>query len=189
MHILSLILPALLCAASGSATESEGWELYVGTTGNFQVLLPGTPTITYDSHSTYLGDVLGTRIETKAGPHRVTLTHQDIPRIATTLMPDSIILDRAGDSVVEANDGSVNLDRSYTWQGFAAREITYEVPGDPPRLTRARLILVESRIYMAITSWPAPNDIPSELADFLNSFALTNPGESTPPVGAGSTKN
>jgi hypothetical protein len=155
---------------------------------SFEVLLPGTPTVTHDSHSTYLGDVIGTRLESNVGVHRATLTHQDIPSIATTLMPDSIILDRAGDSVVEANKGRLSLDRSYEWQGFAAREMAYEVPGDPPRLTRARLVLVDSRIYMAIASWPAPEGIPSQLVAFLDSFALTPPGEGSPAVGAGKSE-
>ena len=184
MRAPTLTLLVLFTVAASAVAEGEDWALFAGTTGNFQVLLPAPPVITHDRHSTYLGDVIGTRLDTRMGPHRVTVTHQDIPSIATALMPDSVILDEAGDSVVEANDGTIRQDRSYDWQGFAAREITYAMPGESPRLARVRLFLVESRIYMVIASWPAPRDIPPRLVDFLDSFALTEPAD-TPAVGDG----
>jgi hypothetical protein len=189
MRVLLPSLFALLLAAGAWAADSGAWKLFTGTTGNFQILLPGPPTITHDSHSTYLGDVIGTKLETRTGPHRATLTHQDIPRIATTLMPDRIILERAGASLIEAAGGTQSRVRTSTWQGYSVRELSYEIPGDSPRLTRARLILVGSRIYMTIASWPAPDDIPTELTNFLDSFALTSPSETTPPVGAGTNEN
>ena len=174
-----LLLPLVLLPQAALAVE---WTLFSGTTGNFQVLLPGEPTVVSDRHTTYLGDVHGVRLVHESADHRVTVTHQDIPSIATTLMPDRIILEQAGDSVVESNEGEVHREREYMWRGYAAREVSYTEAGEEPRESRLRLMLVESRIYMVIASWPE-GDIPGELARFLDSFALTEPSD-TPPVGA-----
>ena len=187
MRSLLFAIFVLLIAASGWATEPAKWNLFPAEDGSFEILLPGTPTTTHKSRSTYMGDVIETRHETRRGPHEVTLIFQEIPKIAVTLVPDRVILAQAGDRLLEAAEGRASLDRSYTWNGFSARELSYEGPGEPPTLTRVRLILVDSRLYLVIASWAVPQEIPAPLVDFLDSFALTTPEDALAPVGAGTS--
>jgi len=186
MRALLLAAPILLAAVMGSAAEEPpSWKPFSSEEGQFRILLPDQPVVTHASRSTFLGKIPQTRHETLSGVGEVSIDHHDLPGIAIDMMPDSVILDQAGENLIEAVGGTQSLERAYTWNGHAAREITYEVPGDTPMLERCRLILVEARLYLVIANWPAPQAIPDQLVAFFDSFELMKAADPTAPVGAG----
>ena len=144
-----------MCAAftSGVAAEdpvekiAPGWFEFRSAEGHFQVELPLNPTLHRESTSTLMGDVAETHHRLEFGGARIGVEVHQLPGMAASLVPSSLILDRTRAGVIADMDGREVEGREITHQGFPARDFTYAV-AEPKGFERALVVLVDSRVYV-----------------------------------------
>ena len=172
----------LLAAAAwcGLAGDAGAIELFQSETGRFRVLLPAEPSLQSRSRRTLLGRVTDVRYEVLSGGAFWAVETHDIPRGADLLLPAKVILDRARKGFLADLDRE-EIERTDTVRrGHPAQRIRYVLPGGPDRPRVALLVLVRSRLYIAISDdSPAARDT-LHPERFLASFDFWEEGARPP---------
>jgi hypothetical protein len=172
-----VVLAAALGAVAAHAIGD--WSVFSPPEGHFRVELPGLPELVTKARLTPLGEVHETRYWLRTGDAELAVEMHDMPSVATAVLSDELILDRALEGVIE-NEGGTRIDaRALTVQGAPAREFSYRLParpGEPERIERALSVLVGARLYLltGITADPATNP---DVARFFASFQFWRNGE------------
>jgi hypothetical protein len=171
----ALVPIALACTllACPAHALTDDWVIHRSQTGRFRVLLPAAPSIDHTTHPTLIGPIRQTRETTATDRLGLVVEHHLLPMIATLLMPDSVILDQAVDSLIEDVNGNPQSDRSLSWQGYSGREVRYEIAGPPDMLEQALFVLVGRRLYLVLATWPSDGAAPPELPNFFHSFEIS----------------
>jgi hypothetical protein len=143
--------------------------------GRFRVVLPAQPVVSGSTRRTLLGTIVEVRYAADIGDTRVARELYDLPHLAAILLPDSAILDRASDGLVEGAGGRVIAAREASHQSFPAREVSYELSDRSARIERALLVLVEHRLYIALATWPSASIAPPTAERLFETFEVWPP--------------
>ena len=150
-----LLGAVLVIAASASAVAAEPeiagakheWFEFRSEEGRFQVELPVEPKSHRESRSTMLGKVAETHHRLEFRGARIGIEVHELPGMAATIIPGSLILDRTRAGIVADMNGREVAARELTHQGYPARDFTYAVD-EPEGFERALVVLVGSRVYV-----------------------------------------
>ncbi|HEY5656944.1 MAG TPA: hypothetical protein VIY27_04070 [Myxococcota bacterium] len=179
-----LVASALVCAAAragdldaaGRGRLASPGIAFSPPGGHFSVRLPVEPAAAATStRRTLLGAIAETTYRVEVGDRRFALELRDLPAVAVFLLPSGTILDRARDGLREAVGGRLLDAREAPHRGHPAREIVYEIPGEPLRVERALLVLVGGRLYIALATWPAAADAGPAVDRLFESFEVWEP--------------
>ena len=171
--LAGLLAPAL--AETGPWPATPSWRPFRSEAGRFRVELPSVPRVERSTHGTAMGSVTEVSFHAGWGDREVAVVYEDIPTAARWLVPAGVILGRAASSLVEDAGGREIESLESSWRGRPARELHYALPRAAPRQARARLILVEARLYLLVARWPLGAAMPPELKRFRASFEVEGP--------------
>lgn len=157
----------LAVALSAWAADGAPWLRFRSPDERFAVDLPAAPTQQTSVRQTLVGRVR-TRIFLAArGDTELRVEVHEVPGAARWLLTDAALLSRAERDLLE-DEGALEVRASdVEGLGHPAREVAYRDAGG--RLGRARLALVESRLYVLATLRPV-GAAASAVERFLDSF-------------------
>ena len=168
----------VVAAVSGIAAADEpgaaSWTHFRSDEGRFEVTLPRSPVRETISRDTWLGAVTESKYSAERDGTVFAVEHHDLPRAAATLVPAGAILRRARNGILADEDGRELAWKDCTLAGREARELTYEVPGDPPYVEKLVLLLVGSRLYI-VGAGSSETDPRDHHTAFFDSFHLLSP--------------
>jgi hypothetical protein len=162
---IGLFVALALVAASARAD----WSPFAPADARFAVELPGAPSIEHDSTWTPVGSVSMTKYWLRIGDALVAVEVHDIPAVASTLISDDMILDRARDALLRDVDGTLLESRALEFAGAPARDFLYRLPGRAQLAERVLAVLVDRRLYLVTGMARAPGEDP-QVARFFSSF-------------------
>jgi hypothetical protein len=164
------VVAALLLGVPAAADESD-WRLFSPPGGGFHIEMPGVPRRESQEHLTPGGSVRETSWWLAVDGAELAVETHDLPALATLLMSEASLLDRARDGVVENDGGELLSSESVVLQGAPARVFTWRYPGEPVRLERGLTLLVGERIYLLTGTGADPAAHPA-VTRFFDSFRL-----------------
>ncbi len=135
--------------------------------------LPDTlPPPQHKSRTTVLGPIHEAHYRLEWGASRVSVELYEIPSVATLILPDRLLLDRAASGLV-ADMQARELDRSSVErQQHPARIVTYALPGDPAAIERALIVLAGPRLYVVVVTAPPGGALDPGLERVIDSFEI-----------------
>jgi hypothetical protein len=155
-----------------------GWQRIASTAGGFSVAMPATPTAQTERVETAYGVVVVDALSATVGDMFYAVAWSDYPPETRRARPGRL-LDEVRDRARRRGNGRVVAERSFTFAGYPGRDVEIEshpVP-DVTMLSRARLILVGTRLYQVIAAGP----VREGASAFLDSFRLAAPPERSSP--------
>ncbi len=167
--------PARALEAAEPAAPASREIVFSPPEGRFRVVFPAEPVVSTASRRTFLGAVVETRYAVEIGDTSVAVELHDLPPLARLLLPAGAILGRARDRLVEGAGRRAVAARDAPHLGFPAREVTYDLSEQPARVEKALLVLVGSRLYIALATWPRASAIHSAAERLFETFEVWPP--------------
>ncbi len=166
--IAVLVLVAL--ASVLLADDRTEWMEFVSKEGRFKVLMPGTPKQDkIDTESDFGKGVLHMNVA-QTGKTMFGANYCDFPA-EIKKAPLKKVFDSSRDGAVANMEGKLASEKDIKFGQYPGREIQIEVAGGKG-LFRARVYLVEQRLYQVVI-FGTPDEAGSKEADkFLDSFKL-----------------
>ncbi len=140
--------------------------------GRFEIWMPDEPAVQSSARMTVGGPVRSSEYLVERPAYEFWVEHHDIPRVGSLVMTDGALLGRAQRDFLEAVDGH---ERSYSEDrlgSFPAREVAFEVLGQPERVGRALLALVGRRLYLIATIHERQDPLGARLERMLRTFRV-----------------
>jgi len=157
----------LVIALSSWAAGGAAWLRFRSPDGRFAVDLPAAPTQQLSEQQTLVGRVRTRVFVAARGDTELRVEVHEVPGAARWLLTDGALLARAERDLLE-DEGALDVRASDVQQlGRPAREVTYRDAAG--RLGRARLVLLEGRLYVLATLRPLGAES-SAVERFLDSF-------------------
>jgi hypothetical protein len=149
-----------------------GWQRVTSAPGAFSVAMPAAPASQSERVETAYGVVVADALVVVAGDMFYAVAWADYPPETSRARP-ARVLDDVRDRARARGRGRLVSERSFTFDGYPGRYVeleTHPVP-EVTMVSRARLILVGTRLYQVIAAGPARDSA----AAFLDSFRLVTP--------------
>ena len=174
--LLALVI-ATACGAprvpTGPPPEPlPGWQRIASEAGAFSVAMPAPPTAQTERVETAFGVVVVDALAVAFGDMFYAVAWADYPPETRRVRPTRV-LDDIRDRARARSHGRVLAERPIRLGGYPGREVEIEshpVP-DVTMVSRARLILVGTRLYQVIAAGP----VREGASAFLDSFRLATP--------------
>jgi hypothetical protein len=174
-------LLALVLAAACRAPRLEtglppepppGWQRVTSAPGAFSVAMPGPPTAQSERVETAYGVVVVEALSVSAGDMFYAVAWADYPPETSRARP-ARVLDDVRDRARARGRGRLVADRPFTFAGYPGRDVELESHPVPEMtmVSRARLVLVGTRLYQVIAAGPVRDGASA----FLDSFRLAAP--------------
>jgi hypothetical protein len=167
-----LCLLALLVLACVSVIgRAEGLEEFTSETGRFKVLMPGKPPVT--ELKTPAGIMHVVQVETKSGAYLASWI--DLPvEAADSDKKAQARLDKGRDGMIATLKGKLVREKKISLEDkHPGRDVLAEVTFPDKGQLRARLFLVDSRLYQVIVAGTKAWTESEEADRVLDSFRLT----------------
>jgi hypothetical protein len=164
----------IVCFAIGVsaafAADAPEWKEFVSKEGRFKVLMPGAPKQDKAETESDFGKGLLHMNVAQAGMAIYGANYVDFPA-EVKKAPLKQVYDSSRDGAVANMAGKLASEKDVKLGEYPGREIRIEV-GEGKRLFRARVFLIEQRLYQVVV-FGAPEVAASKDADkFLDSFKL-----------------
>jgi len=156
---------------------------FVSREGRFAADFPADPVPGRAGRDTWAGHMEEGSFELEGGGLRLRVEFHDVPRMAAMMLPRSVILDLAKDSLlsdVNARNASTTKASLHGHPGLALR---YEPGNRPGVVEEARIFLVGGRLYVAFAGAQDVEAQRETAARFLASFDAWEPGDSVASTG------
>jgi hypothetical protein len=164
----------LLCVAVSAvcvrADDRPDWKEFASKEGRFKVQMPGTPRQTmHDTESDFGKGVLYMNT-VQVGKTMYGANYCDFPA-EIKKAPLKQVFDSSRDGAVANLEGKLASEKDIKLDKYPGREVQIEVAGGK-RLFRARVYLVEQRLYQVVVFGTKDAATSKEADKFLDSFAL-----------------
>jgi hypothetical protein len=172
--LLAALVVASACRAPRLPTGAPpellpGWQLVTSAPGAFAVAMPVAPTPQTERVETAYGVVVVNALSAAIGDMFYAVAWADYPPETSRARP-ARVLDEVRDRARARSRGRVVTERAISFSGYPGRDVEIEshpVP-DVTMLSRARLVLVGTRLYQVIAAGPVRQGADA----FLDSFRL-----------------
>lgn len=156
------------------------WKRFSSTTGNFSILMPGTP----QENKRTLNNKNGTiqvhtfMVERPQEDVKYTVSYTEYPEEYIKLLHENNLVEKAledgKNAVLRKTKGTLVSETKINLNNYAGREIYYQKPGD--KIVKLRIYLVNKRLYqiLAETTTKKEKFLTKSIGGFLNSFTLLN---------------
>ena len=180
---LLLCLAAILVGPDAWAAEEEsaaphslqplalpaGWQTYESAEGRFRVYMPSKPELTVGKRSTIVGSLDENHYEAVRGEAFYLVEVRDLPRVASWLMTDAGLLDRSAESLIDHSRAENIQEERITQNGYPGIDLSFDAGNHSGFFERARILLVNRRLYVVITGAPASAP-DTYMKTFIDSF-------------------
>jgi hypothetical protein len=147
------------------------WKAFTSKEGKFKVLMPGTPKQEkLDAESDFGKGVLHMNV-VQLGKTMYGANYSDFPA-EIKKFPIKQILDSSRDGAVDNLKGKLAKEKDIKLDKYPGREVQIEV-GEGKQLFRARVYLVDQRLYQVVVFGTKEEATSKEAEKFLDSFMLT----------------
>ncbi len=164
-------LGLLLIAGCGKQAK---WETFSSPIGGFSVLAPETPKEMKKTVNTAVGPVDAYFFIARQRTAAYTAGYSDYPSSMVRNSNPDEILDNSRDGAVANIQGKLLSELIITLGRYPGREIKVETP-DGKSTMRARIYLVNNRLYQLIVATTRENALSPDVTRFLDSFKLDAP--------------
>ncbi len=162
---------AMLLSVSLVGCQQATWSEYSSPEGEFSVLMPGTPTKQIRSVQTASGPLDAHMFLVEHGGVAYMVAFSDYPTMVIQDRPSQLILDGARDGAVANANGKLLGESMVSLNGHQGRELDIEPMGGKVTI-RARIFLVDHRLYQVMVLTPKGKDFSGDVRKFLDSFSL-----------------
>jgi hypothetical protein len=153
------------------ADDRPDWKEFTSKEGRFKVLMPGTPKQTKaDAESDFGKGVLYMNVA-EAGRTMYGANYGDYPAKIKEI-PIKQVFDSSRDGAVANLEGKLATEKDIKLGKHPGREIQIEVAGGK-QIFRARVYLVEQRLYQVVVFGTKATAASKEADKFLDSFKLS----------------
>jgi hypothetical protein len=167
-----LLLFIAVGAARVQAEDKPEWKEFASKEGRFTVLMPRTPEQQQaDAESDFGKGVLHMNT-VQAGKVMYGANYCDFPA-EIKKAPIKQVFDSSRDGAVANLDGKLADEKEIKLGDYPGREIQIEIAGGK-RLFRARVYLVEQRLYQVVVLGTKETATSKEADKFLDSFKLAD---------------
>lgn len=173
MSVKRLLILALVAALVATGCQQAGWTTFSSREGGFSVLLPSPPTEQRQTVNTVAGPIEAYFFvvdRQKQDRFVYTVAYSDYPDAVVEKRDPGAILDGARDGAVKNVRGRLLSELSLSLGGHPGREINIAVEGT--HTIRARLYLVNNRLYQVSVLAPSEKLGSKNVGQFLDSFTL-----------------
>ena len=156
-----LVLPPVPAPAKPAGVSRSAWRPFRSPDGSFVALLPGEPTVSEPAPSTHGGGAH------QFGVRPYFVQYSEVPPGD----PPEVVLDRAQHRLLDQLHATIRDSRVVAVAGFLGRELRFSTSG--PISGRARLYVVNNRLYTLWYLGPSGSELRPEVDLFLRSFELS----------------
>ena len=146
------------------------FEPYHSDQGQFSVLFPGKPTKKLQSVSTPVGEIDLWMFSAGSKKSGFAVGYGDYPQKIINESDPAKLLDGTRDGAVSNVLGSLVNETELDFHGYPARELEIEVP--QKATVRARLILIDNRLYQVMVVSQSARILDRKGSEFLDSFRV-----------------
>lgn len=173
--LFAAIAVALLLGNSAGAedTDKVEWKEFASKAGRFKVLMPGAPRLDEVETESDFGPGVLHMNSVQKGEADYGANYSDFPAGIKTV-PLKTILDSSRDGAIENLKGKLIGEKDIALGAVTGRDIKIDV-GDGKRVFRARVFLVDQRLYQVVVFGPREVTTSKESDRFLDSFTLQTP--------------
>lgn len=148
------------------------WEEFTSEEGGFTVMMPKTPTHETSEIPTAIGPVtMHTFSASNNNKWAYMVIYSDYDAESVSAADPSTMLEGARDGVMKQLGGKIVIDRDLTIGGYPGKEVEV-VTSDKQFRCRARLFLVDNRLYQVIAVVPGKAKLTKDAEKFLESFKI-----------------
>ncbi len=158
----------------GGDDELKEFESYHSDEGRFSALFPGKPTKIMQSMDTPAGKVELVMYQGGAEETGFIVGYCDYPQEVIDKPNLQKILDGARDGAIRNIQGELIEETKLEFHGYIGREIKIKAPQD--LIIKARMILIDNRLYQVMVVSPSADIIEEKGAEFLESFSVDGTG-------------
>jgi len=159
--------------AKSKSSEGATWKEFRSSEGAFSVLMPGTPEESTETLSTEIGPLNLHSFTVNQRERSYGVVYADYPEALVQNTDPEGILDGARDGAVAKVQGKLLSESFIDLDNHPGREIKVE-SSDRTATLRARVYLVNNRLYQTVWAGPKEDSSSEEVDRFLDSFELTN---------------
>jgi len=154
--------------------KSPDWKEFTSKEGRFKVLMPDTPKQRENETESDFGKATLIMETVEHAGGMFGANYCDYPADIKKLSADRV-LDSSRDGCVANLDGKLLSDKKIKLGGHPGRDIQVEVDGK--HIFRARVYLVEQRLYQVVVFGPKDLATSKDALKFLDSFELVEEKE------------
>jgi len=169
MRVTGIILLCLFTVMTGC--QKSEWTRYDSEAGRFSVLFPGPPETREAPLDTEVGQLTLYATLYEQRDKVFTIMYGDYPESFVTQSDPADILEGGVEGMVASKQGTKLQDRNISIDGYPGREIVYRNP-NPDITVKARLFMVQNRLYMVMQMTRSAQFSHHEADKFLDSFTL-----------------
>ncbi len=156
-----------------SLPVQPSWKVFTAPDGRFTVLMPGTPTMMYQTQKTYMGEIDLQVFVAQPPKQEVAylVAYNDFPYSYGQMANPEEILRNAQNTALKTTQSHLISQRSIrSSNGHPGREIVYVNAGG--KITQDRMYFADGRLYqvMAITTRKQQKTLSQTITGYLNSF-------------------
>lgn len=166
----TLVLPVTLVLVAFGSTGVPSWERVHSEPGRFAVDFPAAPEVRHWEQGSLVGSIASARYLLDWGALELRVEHHDIPWLASMLVSEQGMLQRAEADLVEGEGAQALAASESLQQGRTLREVHFRVLGEGVRDGRASFQLLGRRLYVQAALFPAEQSENPVLARFFDSF-------------------
>jgi hypothetical protein len=171
MRSLLVLAMFALCSVLAYADEEKAdWKEFASQEGRFKVLMPGTPKQGKAETESDFGKGVLHMNTVQAGRTMYGANYCDFPA-KIKKVPIKQVLDSSRDGAVANLEGKLVSEKDIKLDKRPGREVQIEVAGGKP-LFRARVYLVEQRLYQVVVFGTKEAATSKKADKFLDSFKL-----------------
>jgi hypothetical protein len=166
---IGLVVVAAIVPSLG-AVDPPAWKEFVSKEGNFKILMPGTPKQEkIETESDFGKGVLYMNSLAAAGT-MYAANYCDFPADVKKV-PLKQVLDSSRDGAIANMEGKLAKEKDIKLGDHPGREVLIDVSGSK-RLFRARVYLVDQRLYQVVVFGTKEAAMSREADKYLDSFKL-----------------
>jgi hypothetical protein len=165
-----LVLP-LLSPDEASSEREDPWHELRAEAEGFSVELPGRPEFLSKTIPTFLGIVKESAYRTPFDGGLFSVELHELPGL-TRFAPARVVLERAGNEVLQDRGGEELSSRSVRAGDHPGRVLTFRSPDSGFAIEEAHLVLVGSRLFLLTAGLAKEGGDRSALDRFFGSFRI-----------------
>ncbi len=168
--LLGVALGAVAVIPVSAIGQPGPTAAFVSSEGRFAADFPGDPMPGRAVRDTWAGRMDEGSYELEDRGLRLRVEFHDVPRVAALMLPRSVILDLAKDSLLEDMEARKPSVEKTSLRGHPGLALRYEPGSRPGVVEEAHIFLVGGRLYVAFASAQDLEQQREMAARFLASF-------------------
>jgi len=156
------------------------WKRFSDPTGNFSILMPGTPQEKKQTFNNKNGtiQVHTFTVERQQEEVKYTVSYTEYPEEYINLLTQNNLVEKAletgKNAAIQKSKGTLVSETKMNLGNYIGKEISYTKPGD--KIVKLRIYLVDKRLYQILVETTKKREkfLSKSIGGFLSSFNLLN---------------